>query len=336
MQEVEKTGERSTSLELSIVFVNWNSSDYLRDSLESIYANTAGIDFEVVVVDNASSEDEATKLRQLPHAIKVFASETNLGFARANNVGAQHSSGKYLLFLNPDTKVVGPAVANMLRTLESVGGAGVMGCKLLNSDGSVQTSCIQRFPTILNQILDIEFLRLRWPNWQFWGIEPLFSASTEPSAVEVISGACLMIDRESFEQVGGFSSRYFMYAEDVDLCYRVLELGRKVYYTPSATVIHYGGGTSRERRGSEWIAVMQRQAILKFCRITRGRVYAGAYRAATALNALCRLAFFAMIYPFRRIAGKKRILHATSDKWFGILKWALGLSRRIPGYNQGT
>ena len=103
-----------SSPELSIIFVNWNSLDYLRESLQSIYTATVGIDFEIIVVDNASSRDDATQLKAEFPRVTVVRSEKNLGFARANNLGFQQSSGKYVLFLNPDTKVIGPAIATML------------------------------------------------------------------------------------------------------------------------------------------------------------------------------------------------------------------------------
>jgi GT2 family glycosyltransferase len=207
---------------------------------------------------------------------------------------------------------------------------------LLNTDGSVQTSCIQRFPTIWNQMLDVEFLRLRRPNWKLWGIAPLFRQCTEPVAVEVVSGACLLIDRDSFLQAGGFSSEYFMYAEDVDLCYQIRKLGRTAYYTGNASVLHHGGGTSREQCGNAWVAIMQRQAILKFCRRTRGPAYAETFRVAMAWNALLRLVILAIILPFRRRAADKRFLHSTPEKWFGVLKWALGLDRRISRLHGGV
>ena len=318
-----------SSPELSIIFVNWNSLDYLRESLQSIYTATVGIDFEIIVVDNASSRDDATQLKAEFPRVTVVRSEKNLGFARANNLGFQQSSGKYVLFLNPDTKVIGPAIATMLGHLKSLPGAAVVGCKLLNSDGSVQTSCVQRFPTILNQILDVEFLRRRWPRWRIWGIAPLFSDAPEPAEVEVVSGACLMIERDAFERAGMFNQEYFMYAEDVDLCCQVHKLGRKVYYTGEARVVHYGGGTSKQRKGNQWVAVMQRQAILKFCQNTRGRFYAEAYRVAMGINAACRLALLALVLPFRRLAAENQIVHPTLGKWLGVLKWAIGVDRRV-------
>lgn len=318
--------------ELSIIFVNWNSLAYLRESLASVYATAGGVRYEIIVVDNASEIDERAAIQQEFPQVRTIRSERNLGFARANNMGAEHASGQYLLFLNPDTHVLGEAIANMLTELKSTPGAGAIGCRLLNSDGSVQTSCIQRFPTILNQLLDLDYLRTRWPLWSFWGIAPLFSGSQSPVEVEVISGACLMITSTAFRDAGRFSERYFMYAEDVDLCYQVRRSGMKVLYTGKAEVIHHGGATSKSQKGNEWVAIMQRQAILSFCRATRGSLYAMAYRVAMALNASCRLLLLAAVFPFRRLAAKKRMLHSSSSKWTGVLKWALGLHRGAPSF----
>jgi GT2 family glycosyltransferase len=309
--------------DVSIIIVNWNSLEWLRDCLSSVYATTESLDFEVVVVDNASADAEALRIQELFPHVKVVCSEENLGFARANNLGVREAKAAYLLFLNPDTKILGPAIDTMLGQLKSLPQAAIIGCTLLNADGSIQTSCIQRFPTIANQVFDVEYLRLRWPHWKIWGISPLFSSGIEPAEVEVISGACLMIRRDFFEQEGGFDTRYPMYAEDADLCYRVRQQGGKAFYVSEARVIHYGGGSSR-RQGSQWATVMQRRGILRFFRATRGTPYALAYRAAMGASALCRLAAYALLYPFRGAAYEARVLHSDSGKWLGVLKWAIG------------
>jgi GT2 family glycosyltransferase len=271
--------------------------------------------------------DETAALRREFPGVRAIRSETNLGFAGANNLGFERSSGKYVLFLNPDTEVVGPAIATMLAKLKSLPAAGILGCKLLNSDGSLQTSCIQRFPTILNQILDAEVLRLRWPQWKLWGSAPLFSDSPEPAIVEVVSGACLMIERATLERAGRFSTQYLMYAEDVELCYQVRRLGLNNYYTGEAVVVHHGGGSSREQKGNQWVAIMQRQAIFRFCRNTRGRGYAAAYRMAMAMNAACRLLLLGITYPFRGFTTEQGMVYSTPAKWISVLQWALGLDR---------
>ncbi len=322
-------------MELSIIFVNWNSWGQLQQSLRTVLATAVGIEYEVIVVDNASAGDDAEKVRAEFGQVRLIASEKNLGFAGANNLGVDYARGKYLLFLNPDTLVLGNAIATLLQAMKSVGGAGIVGCKLLKTDGSVDTNSIQRFPTIWNQLLDVEYLRLRLSNWKLVGVAPLFNESPHPVEVEVVPGACLLIDRDSFQQAGGFSREYFMYAEDVDLCYQIRKLGRKAYYTGRATVVHHGGGTSRERCGNAWVAIMQRQALLRFCRRTRGPAYAEMFRLAMACSALLRLVLHPIILPFRKSADK-RLIHSTPEKWFGVLKWALGLDRRTWNVREGA
>ncbi len=156
-------------MELSIIYVNWNSTGYLADSIASVYATTGGFPVEIVVVDNASPLDDVDTVRQRFPDVKVIKSLNNLGFAGANNLAFAYSSGENLLFLNPDTRVIGSAIGTMLEHLKSLPKAGVIGCRLLNADLSVQTSCIQTFPTILNQVLDADFLRNRWPECPLWG-----------------------------------------------------------------------------------------------------------------------------------------------------------------------
>lgn len=314
--------------QLSIICVNWNSFDYMRDCLTSIYANITNLDFEVIIVDNASSDGKTQLLEKEFPQVTLVRSDRNLGFAGANNLGYEHSSGESLLFLNPDTIVMGRAVTAMLESLSLLPDAGIVGCRLLNSDLSVQTSCIQRFPTIINQVLDLEWLRLRWPKLAFWGIAPLFSDLQEPANVEVVSGACLMIKRHVFEKVGLFSPEYFMYAEDVDLCYKVRQIGLMSYYVNSASVLHHGGGTTRNSTGNQWVAIMQRNSILKFCQKTRGRVYAWMYRAAVGVAALFRVMVIALLYPVRKVIGGQEGLRFALGKWAAVFRWAIGLNTK--------
>ena len=310
--------------ELSIIIVNWNSFQWLPECLGSILSTTSSSEVEIIVVDNASTEDESIRIKKLFPQVNVIRSNKNLGFAGANNLGVRKSRGSFLLFLNPDTRVLGFAIDTMLGYLRSTPDAGAVGCKLLNTNGSIQTSCIQKFPTIVNQLLDIESLRLRWPHWKLWGISPLFSSDPTPKEVEVISGACLMMERKTFLQAGMFSEQYFMYAEDVDLCHQVRQLGKRNSYVGEASVIHHGGGPSKSRNGSQWVAIMQRRAILKFCERTRGRLYAEIYRLATGLGAAARIGLLTLLIPFRRLQERKTLL-STTKKWLAVLIWSAGL-----------
>lgn len=309
--------------ELSVIFVNWNATDYMRACLNSIYAQAGGIDFEIIVVDNASPNGDVDGLKQEFPAIRLIKSSENIGFAGANNLGYAQSSGDYLLFLNPDTEVIGSAIQRMLKRMRSLYRPGAVGCKLLNSDGSIQTSCIQRFPTILNQILDIEALRIRWPGCRLWKIDALFSTNEEPAEVEVISGACLMIRREVFEVVNQFSKDYFMYAEDVDLCFKVHQAGFKNYFIGEATVVHHGGGSSKQKSSDNWSAIAQREALQLLCRKMYGPFYAWMFRMAMALSAVVRLMLVFPVFLAETISA--RHVNPTWRKWAAVLRWSIGI-----------
>src|SRR6267154_859197 len=239
-------------IDLSIICVNWNSVDYLRQCLTSIYETTQGVSFEIIIVDNASPSGDVTILEREFPQIKLVRSEKNLGFAGANNLGFRQSAGQYVLFLNPDTKLIGPTIPILLRHVKALPDAGVVGCKLLNSDLTVQLSSIQKFPTILNQALDAEYLRLRWPRCPLWEIAPLFEDDIILLKVRVIPGACMLLRRGVFEQVGMFTEDYFMYAEDIDLNYKLKQAGFTNYYVGETALIHYGGGSSSRQEVKQW------------------------------------------------------------------------------------
>ena len=151
-------------MDLSIVIVNWNSVDFLCKCLTSVYANSKGTSFEVIVIDNASFDGCEEMIQNEFSLVRFIQSQKNLGFARANNLASEQATGKVLLFLNPDTEVIGPALQCMVDLLESAPDAGLVGPKLLNTDLSVQMSCIQSFPSILNLALDILRVIIRSAN----------------------------------------------------------------------------------------------------------------------------------------------------------------------------
>jgi GT2 family glycosyltransferase len=309
-------------MDISIICVNWNSLMYLRACIVSIYENTSNIAFEIIVVDNASPEGGIETINLLFPEVIVIKTSENVGFARANNLGFARSRGKYILLLNPDTKVIGPAINILLRAIENKADAGIVGGKLLNTDLSIHTNTIQKFPTILNQILDVEVLRLRWPSFPLWDISPLFAESEAPIAVEVIPGACMLLRRETFERVGMFSEDYFMYAEDVDLNYKVRCLGLSSYYVGAAEIVHHGGGSSSRHSRSQWATVMKYKAMLCFYKKYRGGFYGLLYRGAMASCAVGRLIFLGLSFPF----GDKKDIGYTATKWSTVLKWALGIA----------
>jgi hypothetical protein len=313
-------------MDLSIIIVNWNSAPYVTQCVSSIQAQTNGLEYEVIVVDNASPDESVRILQECLPGIRLIRSPRNLGFARANNLGAQFSTGRNLLFLNPDTELRGPAINLMHSCLESSPGVGVLGCKLLNSDFTIQTSCVQSYPTILNQALDGEGPRKVFPKSKLWGMRPLFQPDHgRPLEVEAVSGACLMIKRRVFEQVGLFSTDYFMYTEDLDLCYRVKKVGEKVCYLGSATIVHHGGQSSEKRGGEAFAGPLMRETLLRFLGKTRGPFYAALYRLAMFLISILRIAVLGVLLPIPFTRLNKDSLRHSLAKWYKILRWSIGL-----------
>src|ERR1700676_184728 len=251
-------------MDLSIICVNWNSLVYLRECIASVYEQTREISFEIIVVDNASPEGGMdTLLEQFPEVIIIKSAE-NLGFARANNLGFRNARGNLVLLLNPDTLLKGPAINILVENMWKLPDAGIVGGKLLNTDLSIQTAAIQTFPTILNQLVNIEVLRLKWPGCPLWNIKPLFVRNGKPVKVEVVPGACMLLRSEVFRKVGMFTEDYFMYAEDVDLNWKVRALGLSNYYLEDAEIIHHGGRSSSRQKVSQWSTLMMYAAMLRY------------------------------------------------------------------------
>jgi GT2 family glycosyltransferase len=321
----------AAAIDLSIVIVNWNSREYLRKCIESIRANTRTMRYEIVVIDAASFDGCGEMLRREHPDVRFIQSDENAGFARSNNRAFAESVGAAVLFLNPDTELVGPAIDTMYAQFLTLPRVGSIGCRLLNADRTIQSSCIQALPTILNKVLDCEWLRSIWPRSVLWGVAPLFSEDSTPTAVDAISGACVLLRREAFERVGGFSEDYFMYAEDIDLAYKLLEAGYVNYYVPTATVVHYGGSSSQQAEGT-FAAVMMPEATWRFFRKTRGRYYGAAYRAAMASSAIARLGLLGPLVALVSLRHGDGSRKASARKWLAVLRWSMAREDLVRQY----
>lgn len=317
-----------SAIDLSIIIVNWNSKEFLRKCLVSVEAQTDGITYEIIVIDSGSFDSCDQMLKECYPCIRFIQSESNIGFARANNDAFRVSVGDHVLFLNPDTELIGPAINIMLWNLKTLPDAGAVGCRLLNSDGSLQDTCIQAFPTILSQFLNSAFLRRAFPRWSIWGMTALFGATDQPAKVEAISGACIMLRRAIFEEIGLFSEEYFMYAEDIDLSYKISRSGRANYYIPDATVLHFGGGSSN-KAFSEFSVVMMRESIWRFLRKTRGSLYGLAYRVSTLTLAVMRLTLLVILWPLQSMQRNRCLWCVSFRKWRAILNWSLGIKSAV-------
>lgn len=236
-----------TPLTLSVVIVNWNTRSLLAECISAVEREAAAIPHNIWVVDNGSSDDSVAMLRRdFPH-VNVIESQVNLGFAGANNLAMERSTGRYLLLLNTDAIVTPGSILALLALAERAPQAGIVGAHLLNPDGSFQASHTN-FPTLWQEFLILSTIgrRLYGACYPSHGAE----ADKGPQRVDYVEGACLLVRREALDKVGGLDEGYFMYAEEVDWCKRMHAAGWEVWYQPAAKVVHIGGASSANRKTS--------------------------------------------------------------------------------------
>lgn len=230
--------------DLSICMVNWNAGSELLACLDSIRPGLSTIRYEVVVVDNASSDGSPELIGMQYPWVRQQINTANLGFAKAANQAISMSSGRYVLLLNPDTEADFGALDSLIAFADTVPDAGIIGCRILNSDRSLQYSC-RRFPTLVAGMLRNTPLAKLCPNSRHVGdylMQDWDHASVRD--VDWVSGAAMLIRREAIQGIGCLDERFFMYCEDMDLCKRAGESGWRVVYYPHATIVHAIGRSS--------------------------------------------------------------------------------------------
>jgi GT2 family glycosyltransferase len=246
--------------DLGIVIVNYNVRDLLRDCLESVFDSQGRFAFEVCVVDNASTDGSASMVADEFPQVHLVRAE-NQGYAAGNNLGLRafgfedeaqealdHSRPSYVLLLNPDTVLPPRALADMLRFMEEHPEAAVAGPRLVREDGSLDRACRRSFPTPEVAAYKMMGLSRLFPKSRRFGRYNLtYLPPDVTTEVDSVVGAFMLIRGEALAQVGLLDERYFMYAEDLDLCYRIKQRGWQVWYNAAVTVLHYKGQSSRQR-----------------------------------------------------------------------------------------
>jgi GT2 family glycosyltransferase len=233
-------------IDVSIIIVNWNTRDILRDCLSSVFKQTKGIEFEVILVDNASTDGSAEMVRvEFPKVILIVNS-TNRGFAVANNQGLGIAEGRYVLLLNSDTIVISDALTKVVAFADAHPQVAVVGCRILNSDGTLQQTCFM-FPSVLNMLLSTTYLYKLFPRSRFFGREQMTWWNRDNTMeVDVVTGCFMLVRREAIDQIGLLDEQFFMYAEETDWCYRFKKAGWNVLFTPNAQIIHFGRQSSKQ------------------------------------------------------------------------------------------
>jgi len=259
--------------DLAIVIVNWNVRTLLETCLTSVYESLRGLSLrgEVWVVDNASTDGSAELVRERFPQARLMANETNVGFAAANNQALRamgffsaesHDLPRYVLLLNPDTEVLGDALATMVCFLDGNPQAGVAGAKLLYPDGRLQHSAFA-FPSLAQALLDFFPLHHRLLNSRLNGRYPrrLYERE-EPFAIDHPLGAALMARGETIQEVGLLDERFFIYCEEIDWCMRIKQAGWGIYCVPRAEVVHHEAKSTRQVRGEMFAALWKSRYLL--------------------------------------------------------------------------
>jgi len=220
-------------MDLSIIIVNWNTSDLLRQCLNSIYGNSPLDAFEIIVVDNGSRDGSLAMLEENFPSVILIRNDQNQGFARANNQGLSIAKGRYLMLLNSDTIVLPQGLDKLIQTAEAHVEVGVVGPQILNMDGSIQKSWAS-FPSFFSELIGIN-VRRRNP------------VTTLPRVYDVdwITGACMLVRARTVAEVGMLDDGYFMYSEETDWCFRIKKQDWKIWYLSDAEIYHLGGGSAK-------------------------------------------------------------------------------------------
>jgi GT2 family glycosyltransferase len=295
-------------VDISIIIVNWNTRDLLSQCLESVYATVRDLTFEVVVVDNASSDGSAEMIRERFPQARLIENDVNSGFARANNQGIAQSHGQFLLLLNSDTILQAEAVAKMVAFMKAYPMAGIVGAYIRNPDGTPQR-CFGAFPTVVSESICAWGLDSRLPFARWFVARPI-----EPNGhleTDWVLGAALMIRRKTLEQIGVLDENYFMYSEEIDLCYRVKKAGWRNFILGTAHIIHLGGQSTRQMS-----ATMKAQLFLsklRYFRKHRGRA------AAAFLNVMFGASILSKRWVYY-LYGKTEMSNLWVETWthFGL------------------
>jgi GT2 family glycosyltransferase len=238
----------------SIIIVAYNSCDFIPACLKSVRDACEGIDAQVIVLDNGSVEPILPEIRQFFPEVEWIDSKENLGFGKGCNLAEKRATKPYLFFINPDTVVSRDSFTKVLDFMEEHPESGTVGCRILNEDGTLQWACRRSFPTIVSAVSKTIGLAALFPkNKTLASYNMTYADPDEVTEVDAISGSFFCMRRDLYEKLGGFDEDFFMYGEDLDLCFRAKVEGRKNYYTPSTNILHFKGQSCRTRRWDSYL-----------------------------------------------------------------------------------
>jgi GT2 family glycosyltransferase len=308
-------------MDLSIIIVNWNAKEMLKDCLNSILKRNSNLEVQIIVVDNASSDGSKEVVESLFPDVKVMESGGNLGFGRANNLAIPHAEAPYILFLNPDTVVNGAVLSGMTEFLRKNRSVGALGCKIRNSAGEIQDIPEQWWISPYRKLAELLLLSERIPH-KIRKIVP----NQDPNRsgyVSYLYGACLMVRKRILDQIGFFDDRFFMYCEDIDLCHRIILAGWKLYYLSEYEIIHVVGGATK-RSASNFQYITTCESISKLMQKYYGNRGKNLYKAGLLLSSCLKLLLLSPLLVFKLVKSDYNS-NELVRKHFTCIKWSIGI-----------
>jgi N-acetylglucosaminyl-diphospho-decaprenol L-rhamnosyltransferase len=302
--------------DLSVIIVSYNTRDIILACVDSIVRNSDGLNIEIIVVDNCSSDGSANALRAAFPYITVIDSPTNGGFSFGNNIGLEQCHGEYILMLNPDTEILSGCLTAALNHLKQNLDIGLLGAQIRYPDGRKQNSMI-RFLS-LKTLFFLLFLPSRFVVKNHWMGDHRYGRHRADTAhtVDCVMGSFMMLPRVILQQVGGLDHRFFMYGEECELAHRIKAYGKQTVYFPAAQIIHHSGASTQGM--NVWQAVEMTRGHILFLRFTRGAGIAWTGILLMAARDLVRLPYYAfqtILHGFRPSPGARA--------WMARLKFLL-------------
>jgi len=287
-------------IDVSIVIVTWNALELLRDCLDSVPAGAAGINYELCVVDNNSSDGTVAAIKAEYPCVRIIANTGDVGPAVGNNLGAKGARGRYLFLLNPDTKLYPGVIKALVDYADQHDDVGAVGPRLLNPDGSLQRSCWRNYPGIRMLLIDALYLwKIPWlPLTRYSEYTP--GELTDIREVDHMQGAGLLIRRTLWERLAGFDEQYFMYLEETDWCLRAKQAGCRLVYYPKVEMMHYGQ-TSAHKEPSAGQTRLYRSYCLFYRKHTQtGQFGIALLKASIVLSSVVRI----MLWKWRAFGAR--------------------------------
>lgn len=305
---------------VSVIIVTWNGKQYAMECLASLHVNTGSLPLEIILVDNGSTDGTPDEIRQQFPRVQLIQNHSNLGFAKANNIGLSSARGKYLCLINSDVVVPDECIVKMTSFLDRNPQVGMLGPKMLSPSGGIGQS-VMRLPTVWNTLCCALGLHVLFPKSKYFGgflMNGYQYDSTDD--VEVLTGWFWMVRREAFADVGGLDEQFFMYGEDIDWSHRFRKSGWRVVFYPDAAALHYGAASSAQAPTRFYVEM--RRANLQYFNKHHGRLSCAGYKFAVFVHELARIVGHGVLYCCR--ASRRPLALFAIGRSVSSIKWLAG------------